>query len=120
MLEQAQEDPGCESARQSSYACINLGISQNLMPCTWALDFWYGGKLTDVGVTGYKALFETFMILETMVQVIGEVGAMTNDLVESSDGIRPDPGGGQPGHLPWAYTYLAHTYLGAQNFISLE
>ncbi|KAK2967864.1 hypothetical protein RJ640_029858 [Escallonia rubra] len=45
MLAQAQEGPRRESIRQSWFAGIGLGVSQSLMTCTWALDFWYGGKL---------------------------------------------------------------------------
>ncbi|KAL1824577.1 hypothetical protein ACET3Z_011355 [Daucus carota] len=63
MLKQAQEVPRRESARQSWYAGLGLGISQCLLSCTWALDYWYGGKLISNGVIDSKAFFETFMVL---------------------------------------------------------
>lgn len=87
MLEQAQESPRRESARQSWYAGLGLGISQSLMTCTWALDFWYGGKLIADGEISSKALFETFMILVSTGRVIADAGAMTNDLAKGSDAV---------------------------------
>lgn len=87
MLEQAQQGPRHESIRQSWYAGIGLGTSQSLMSCTWALDFWYGGKLIADGVIGAKALFETFMILVSTGRVIADAGTMTNDLAKGSDAV---------------------------------
>ncbi|GMP29098.1 hypothetical protein CsSME_00004361 [Camellia sinensis var. sinensis] len=110
MLENAQEGPQRESIRQSWFAGIGLGTSQSLMSCTWALDFWYGGKLISQGYITAKALFETFMILVSTGRVIADAGTMTNDLAKGSDavgsvfavldrytGIEPDdPEGHQP------------------------
>ncbi|KAG5535023.1 hypothetical protein RHGRI_022958 [Rhododendron griersonianum] len=87
MLEKAQEGPRRESIRQSWFAGIGLGTSQSLMACTWALDFWYGGKLISEGYIGSKALFETFMILVSTGRVIADAGTMTNDLAKGSDAV---------------------------------
>ncbi|XP_059670243.1 ABC transporter B family member 15-like [Cornus florida] len=87
MLEKAQEGPRRESIRQSWFAGIGLGTSQSLMSCTWALDFWYGGKLISDGYIGAKALFETFMILVSTGRVIADAGTMTNDLAKGSDAV---------------------------------
>ncbi|CAL5370002.1 unnamed protein product [Camellia sinensis] len=113
MLENAQEGPQRESIRQSWFAGIGLGTSQSLMSCTWALDFWYGGKLISQGYITAKALFETFMILVSTGRVIADAGTMTNDLAKGSDavgsvfavldrytGIEPDdPEGHQPNKI---------------------
>ncbi|KAE9466538.1 hypothetical protein C3L33_01555, partial [Rhododendron williamsianum] len=88
MLEKAQEGPRHESIRQSWFAGIGLGTSQCLMACTWALDFWYGGKLITKGYIASKALFETFMILNSTGRVIADAGTMTNDLAKGSDAVR--------------------------------
>ncbi|KAL8475590.1 hypothetical protein ACS0TY_028304 [Phlomoides rotata] len=88
MLEKAQEGPQKESIRQSWFAGIGLGTSQSLMTCTWALDFWYGGKLIAKGFIGAKALFQTFMILVSTGRVIADAGTMTNDLAKGSDAVR--------------------------------
>ncbi|KAK9271758.1 hypothetical protein L1049_002121 [Liquidambar formosana] len=87
MLEKAQEGPRRESIRQSWFAGIGLGTSQSLMSCTWALDFWYGGKLVYEGYIGAKALFETFMILVSTGRVIADAGSMTTDLAKGSDAV---------------------------------
>ncbi|MBA0750495.1 hypothetical protein Gogos_001906 [Gossypium gossypioides] len=87
MLEQAQEGPRRESIRQSWFAGIGLGTSQSLATCTWALDFWYGGKLISQGYITAKALFETFMILVSTGRVIADAGSMTSDLVKGSEAI---------------------------------
>ncbi|XP_058180428.1 ABC transporter B family member 15-like [Rhododendron vialii] len=88
MLEKAQEGPRRESIRQSWFAGIGLSISQSLMACTWALDFWYGAKLISQGYIGSKALFETFMILVSTGRIIADAGTMTNDLAKGSDSVK--------------------------------
>ncbi|XP_021297599.1 ABC transporter B family member 15-like [Herrania umbratica] len=87
MLEKAQEGPRRESIRQSWFAGIGLGTSQSLTTCTWALDFWYGGKLISHGYITAKALFETFMILVSTGRVIADAGSMTTDLAKGSDAV---------------------------------
>lgn len=88
MVEKAQEGPSSESARRSWYAGIGLGTSQSLVLCTWALDFWYGGKLIADGHIDAKALFQTFIILVSTGRVIADAGSMTNDLAKGSDAVR--------------------------------
>lgn len=87
MLEKAQESPRRESVRQSWYAGIGLGTSQAVNICTWALDFWYGGKLIAHGYVTAKELFETFMILVSTGRVIADAGSMTTDLAKGSDAV---------------------------------
>ncbi|GAB4832232.1 ABC transporter B member 15 [Ancistrocladus abbreviatus] len=87
MLEKAQEGPRRESNRQSWYAGVGLGTSQSLMSLTWALAFWYGGKLVAHGHTTGKALFETFFILISTGRVIADAGSMTTDLAKGADAV---------------------------------
>ncbi|KAL2335593.1 hypothetical protein Fmac_016806 [Flemingia macrophylla] len=87
MLEKAQEGPRRESIRQSWFAGVGLACSQSLTFCTWALDFWYGGKLVFHGYINAKALFETFMILVSTGRVIADAGSMTNDLAKGADAV---------------------------------
>ncbi|RDX60581.1 ABC transporter B family member 15, partial [Mucuna pruriens] len=87
MLEKAQEGPSRESIRQSWFAGVGLACSQSLTFCTWALDFWYGGKLVFHGYINAKALFETFMILVSTGRVIADAGSMTNDLAKGADAV---------------------------------
>ncbi|GLU01998.1 hypothetical protein SLE2022_192710 [Rubroshorea leprosula] len=87
MLEKAQEGPRRENIRQSWFAGIGLGTSQSLMSCTWALDFWYGGRLISKHAINAKELFETFMILVSTGRVIADAGSMTSDLAKGSDAV---------------------------------
>jgi ATP-binding cassette subfamily B (MDR/TAP) protein 1 len=87
MLEKAQEGPRQESIKQSWYAGIGLGFSQSLTTVTWALDFWYGGKLISKGYISAKALFETFMVLVSTGRVIADAGSMTSDLAKGADAV---------------------------------
>ncbi|KAJ0818043.1 putative ABC-type xenobiotic transporter [Helianthus annuus] len=88
MLHEAQKAPMHESIKQAWYAGFGLGFSQSLMACTWALDFWYGGKLISDGHLGSEALFQTFMILVSTGRVIADAGTMTNDLAKGSDAVQ--------------------------------
>ncbi|KAJ4832972.1 ABC transporter B member 15 [Turnera subulata] len=87
MLEATQEGPEKENIRQSFYAGAGLGFSQSLMPCSWAIDFWYGGKLLSQGYITAKALFETYLILISTGRVIADAGSMTTDLAKGSSSV---------------------------------
>ncbi|KAF5783018.1 putative Type I protein exporter [Helianthus annuus] len=76
-----------ESIRQAWYAGFVLGFSQSLMGCTWALSFWYGGKLISNGHLGPKDFFQAFLILINTGKVIADAGTMTNDLSKGFNGI---------------------------------
>ncbi|XP_045795089.1 ABC transporter B family member 15-like isoform X1 [Trifolium pratense] len=110
MLEMAQQRPIQENFRQSWFAGIGLGLSQFLMSCTWAVNYWYGGKLIIDGYITKKALFESFMVVVSTGRVIADAGSMTKDLVKGGNvvssifaildrrtKIKPDdPGGFKP------------------------
>lgn len=87
LFDRAQEGPRRESIRQAWYAGLGLGSSMSLMTCTWALDFWYGGKLVAEDKISSKALFQTFMILVSTGRVIADAGAMTTDLAKGADSV---------------------------------
>ncbi|KAL9997267.1 putative ABC-type xenobiotic transporter [Helianthus debilis subsp. tardiflorus] len=88
MLEETQKGPMRESIRQAWYAGFGLGFSQSLMACTWALAFWYGGKLISDGHLAAKGLFQTFLVLVSTGRVVAEAGTMTNDLAKGSDALQ--------------------------------
>ncbi|AES74622.2 putative xenobiotic-transporting ATPase [Medicago truncatula] len=87
MLEKSQQGPSHESIRQSWYAGIGLACAQSIKLCSYALSFWYGGKLVLQGYISAKALFKTFLILVSTGKVIADAGSMTNDLAKGSDAI---------------------------------
>ncbi|KAF3796560.1 ABC transporter B family member 2 [Nymphaea thermarum] len=88
MFELAQEEPRRENVKQSWYAGLGLSVTQSLVACTWALDFWYGGWLIAHGYISAKQLFETFMVLVRTGKIIADAGTMTSDLAKGSDAIR--------------------------------
>ncbi|PWA56629.1 ABC transporter family protein [Artemisia annua] len=88
MLADTQIAPMRESIKQAWYAGFGLGFSQSLMALTWAISFWYGGKLIRDGELGSKALFQTYMILASTGRVIADAGTMTNDLAKGSDAVQ--------------------------------
>ncbi|XP_072969195.1 putative multidrug resistance protein [Typha angustifolia] len=83
----AQEGPRAESIKQSWYAGLGLATSMSLMSLTWALDFWYGGRLISHGYITSKELFQTFMILVSTGRVIADAGSMTSDLAKGADAV---------------------------------
>ncbi|KAL5212613.1 hypothetical protein ABZP36_023460 [Zizania latifolia] len=87
LFDQAQDGPREESIRQSWFAGLGLGTSMSLMTCTWALDFWYGGKLMAEHHISAKQLFQTFMILVSTGRVIADAGSMTTDLAKGADAV---------------------------------
>ncbi|KAJ0989560.1 hypothetical protein J5N97_007916 [Dioscorea zingiberensis] len=87
LFELSQEGPKRESVRQSWYAGFGLAASQGLMACTWALSFWYGGKLVSQGYITIKAVFQTFLILVSTGRVIADAGAMTTDLAKGAGAV---------------------------------
>ncbi|KAG6474717.1 hypothetical protein ZIOFF_068655 [Zingiber officinale] len=76
-----------ECIRQSWFAGAGMTFSQSLMICTWALDFWYGGKLIAGGFISAKALFQIFIILVSTGCIIGEADSMTTDLAKGANAI---------------------------------
>ncbi|KAI3722354.1 hypothetical protein L2E82_33390 [Cichorium intybus] len=88
MLQETQKAPMRESRRQAWYGGLGLGLSQSLIVCTWALDFWYGAKLISDGHLGVKELLQTFMIIIGIGRTIADAGTMTNDLAKGSDAVQ--------------------------------
>ncbi|KAL6650704.1 hypothetical protein ACP70R_009629 [Stipagrostis hirtigluma subsp. patula] len=87
LFNKAQDEPRKENMRQSWFAGLVLGTSACLMICTWALDFWYGGKLMVEHHITTKGLMQTFMILVTTGRVIAEAASTTTDLAKGVDAV---------------------------------
>ncbi|XAR51802.1 Xenobiotic-transporting ATPase [Bertholletia excelsa] len=141
MLEEALVDPRKESICLACFAGIGLGTCQGLSSCTWALHFWYGGKLVIQQNISAKAFFKTFMILVGTGRIIADTGTMTNDIIKGSNavgsvftvldrpsGIEPeDPKGHKPdkvtGHVELhevCFSYPSRPGLMIFNNFSLE
>ncbi|KAF8758183.1 hypothetical protein HU200_010705 [Digitaria exilis] len=87
LFAQAQDGPRKEGLRQSWLAGLGLGTSVSLMSFSWALCFWYGGKLmAERRITG-EAVFQTTMLLVTTGRVIADAFSMTADLAKGADAV---------------------------------
>ncbi|KAK6941459.1 ABC transporter-like, ATP-binding domain [Dillenia turbinata] len=87
LFNEAQEEPRKEARKKSWLAGLGMGSAQCLTFMTWALDFWYGGKLVDMGQISAGDVFKTFFILVSTGKVIAEAGSMTSDLAKGSTAI---------------------------------
>ncbi|XP_042492774.1 ABC transporter B family member 15-like [Macadamia integrifolia] len=87
LLAKAQEGPRRDSICQAWLAGIVLGISQGLIYCSRAFEFWYGGKLISEGYITVKAFLETFFTLIITGRIIVEAASMTADLAKGADAV---------------------------------
>lgn len=87
LFDEAQEEPRKEARKKSWLAGIGMGSAQCLTFMSWALDFWYGGRLVDAGEISAGDVFKTFFILVSTGKVIAEAGSMTSDLAKGSAAV---------------------------------
>ncbi|KAL6888373.1 hypothetical protein ACP4OV_009399 [Aristida adscensionis] len=87
LFNQAQDGPRKESVKRSWVAGLGLGTSMSLLICTYALDYWYGGKLMAEGHITVKEFFQTFFILVSTGRVIAEAGSITTDLAKGANAV---------------------------------
>ncbi|KAJ0971430.1 hypothetical protein J5N97_019389 [Dioscorea zingiberensis] len=87
LFEEAQEEPMRAARRKSWVAGITMGCSPCLSFMSWALAFWYGGKLTETGEISAGDVFKTFFILVSTGKVIADAGSMTSDLAKGSAAV---------------------------------
>ncbi|XP_022678965.1 putative multidrug resistance protein [Setaria italica] len=83
----AQEGPYRESIRQSWFAGLGLGASVSLTVFSWALNYWYCGKLMAERLISVEAVFQTTMILVTTGRVIADACSMTTDIAKGADAV---------------------------------
>ncbi|XP_073151034.1 putative ABC transporter B family member 8 [Henckelia pumila] len=87
IFDEAQDEPRKEAKKKSWLAGIGIGSAQCLTFMSWALDFWYGGKLINSGEISAGDVFRTFFILVSTGKVIAEAGSMTSDLAKGSAAV---------------------------------
>ncbi|KAL6634544.1 hypothetical protein ACP70R_027215 [Stipagrostis hirtigluma subsp. patula] len=86
-FKEVQDRSHKKSICQSWFAGLVLGTSECLLSCTWALNFWYGGKLMAEHRITAKALLQTFLVIVSTGRVIGEATRMTADLAKGTDAV---------------------------------
>ncbi|CAN6232027.1 unnamed protein product [Urochloa humidicola] len=84
---QAQEGPYKEGLRQSWFAGLGLGASVSLTVFSWALNYWYSGKLMAEQLISVEAVFQTTMILVSTGRVIADACSMTTDIAKGADAV---------------------------------
>ncbi|CAN6228103.1 unnamed protein product [Urochloa humidicola] len=87
LFEHAQEEPQKKGRKMSWVAGITTGMSPCLLYLSWALDYWYGGKLVQSGEISAADFFKTFFILMTTGKLIAEAGSMTLDLAKGANAV---------------------------------
>ncbi|KAK9275594.1 hypothetical protein L1049_022861 [Liquidambar formosana] len=87
IFDEAQEEPRKEARKKSWLAGIGMGSAQCLTFMSWALDFWFGGKLVESGQISAGDVFKTFFILVSTGKVIADAGSMTSDLAKGSAAV---------------------------------
>lgn len=87
IFDEAQDEARKEARKKSWMAGIGMGSAQGLTFISWALDFWYGGKLVNSGNISAGDVFKTFFVLVSTGKVIAEAGSMTSDLAKSSAAV---------------------------------
>ncbi|KAH0452968.1 hypothetical protein IEQ34_017292 [Dendrobium chrysotoxum] len=63
IFQKAQEEPKRVAVKRAWITGMAMGCSPCLSFLSWALDFWYGGKLAENGEISVGDVFKTFFIL---------------------------------------------------------
>ncbi|KAL9224544.1 hypothetical protein vseg_000568 [Gypsophila vaccaria] len=87
IFDEAQNEPRKEGRKKSWLAGIGMGSAQGVTFMCWALDFWFGGKLVEMGEISAGDVFKTFFVLVSTGRVIAEAGSMTSDLAKGSAAV---------------------------------
>ncbi|PIA42923.1 hypothetical protein AQUCO_02000398v1 [Aquilegia coerulea] len=87
IFDEAQEDARNTARKKSWFAGIGMGSAQCLTFMSWALDFWYGGKLVESGEISAGDVFKTFFVLVSTGKVIADAGSMTSDLAKGATAV---------------------------------
>ncbi|KAG6526620.1 putative ABC transporter B family member 8 [Zingiber officinale] len=87
LFKEAQEEPVRASRKKAWVAGLATGSAPCLSFLSWALDFWYGGRLAQSGEISAGDVFKTFFILVSTGKVIAEASSMTSDLAKGATAV---------------------------------
>ncbi|MCO5594067.1 hypothetical protein L7F22_048088 [Adiantum nelumboides] len=82
-----QDDSRRAATRQALLGGLGLGSAQLTTFFSWALDFWYGGRLVSKGLLTLGEMFKTFFILVSTGRVIADAGSMTSDIAKGAAAV---------------------------------
>ncbi|KAI5070412.1 hypothetical protein GOP47_0014755 [Adiantum capillus-veneris] len=87
LFETLQEDSRRGATRQALLGGLGMGSAQLTTFFSWALDFWYGGRLVSKGLLTLDQMFKTFFILVSTGRVIADAGSMTSDIAKGAAAV---------------------------------
>ncbi|XP_047948128.1 ABC transporter B family member 2-like [Salvia hispanica] len=77
-------EPSRSSFRRGQAAGIFYGVSQFFIFSSYGLALWYGSTLMEKGLSGFKSVMKTFMVLIVTALAMGETLAMAPDLLKGN------------------------------------
>ncbi|KAF8114008.1 hypothetical protein N665_0043s0078 [Sinapis alba] len=77
-------EPSKRSFRRGQTAGLLYGISQFFIFSSYGLALWYGSTLMDKGLSNFKSVMKTFMVLIVTALAMGETLALAPDLLKGN------------------------------------
>ncbi|CAO2819633.1 unnamed protein product [Amaranthus hypochondriacus] len=77
-------EPSKRSFSRGQIAGIFYGVSQFFIFSSYALALWYGSVLMGKGISGFKSVMKSFMVLIVTALAMGETLAMAPDLLKGN------------------------------------
>ena len=77
-------EPSKRSFRRGQTAGLFYGISQFFIFSSYGLALWYGSTLMDKGLSNFKSVMKTFMVLIVTALAMGETLALAPDLLKGN------------------------------------
>ncbi|KAI3852458.1 hypothetical protein MKX03_017747 [Papaver bracteatum] len=87
LFDKVQEEPRKDATKKAWFMGIGMGSALSVTFLSWALEYWYGGKLVDSGQISAGDVFKIFIIWVTTSKVIAETGSMTSDLAKGATAV---------------------------------
>ncbi|OVA12451.1 ABC transporter [Macleaya cordata] len=87
LFDEAQDESRKEATKKSWYAGIGMGSALCIAYMSWAFEYWYGGKLVDLGQISAADVFKIFIIWVSTSRVIADTGSMTSDLAKGATAV---------------------------------
>ncbi|KAI3852461.1 hypothetical protein MKX03_017750 [Papaver bracteatum] len=87
LFDNAQDNSRMEASKKSLYAGIGMASALCASFMSWAFEYWYGGKLVDLGQIPASDVFKIFIIWVSTTRIIAETGSMTSDLAKGANAV---------------------------------
>ncbi|XP_021768214.1 ABC transporter B family member 2-like [Chenopodium quinoa] len=81
-------EPSKRAFKRGQIAGIFYGVSQFFIFSSYALALWYGSTLMAKGLSGFKSVMKSFMVLIVTALAMGETLAMAPDLLKGNQMVQ--------------------------------